>query len=126
MKSDDLITQTSDTEFINMYNLLISFINPGINKLLSEYESNNKINHFKEKFQKMFGEEDMREKYFLNRPIDKEFIQYAAMDVLYLQSTMINMKKTLSSLIKSFYNELNIEILTRLISFDYNKLNCTY
>ena len=74
----------------------------------------------------MFAKEDMRESYFLKRPIDEEFLQYAALDVLYLQSTMKNMKKALSNIIKSLYNQSHIEVLIRLLSSDYNKLNCTF
>lgn len=53
---------------------------PGLNDLLQRYNAPNGINRLKEKFHKMMADSNSAS-YFLQRPIDEEYLEYCVKDV---------------------------------------------
>jgi len=117
-----------DEDFYLLYSNVNNSINPGLNKVLENFESSKNINHLKEKMQQLFGSEKSQEEYFLKRPIDQDFLLYSALDVKYLHNSFSNMKKEIEKLLKAFYghnfDNKMMEIIIRLISTEHAKMSC--
>ena len=118
----------SDYEHINMISYVGNCINPGLNKILEDYEPNHRVNHLKDKIHKMFGLEYNRQNYFLKRPLDEEWILYCELDVKYIIDTFGNMLKDLELILKKFYGKHlkheELLLILRLMSIGHLKYSC--
>lgn len=63
---------------------------PGLNTILDAYKAPNGVNVFKDSMKKRFGEPGSR-KYFEQRPLAEEFLEYSARDVEDLVEVWQNM-----------------------------------
>ena len=91
----------------------------GLNTVLKEYHSKNVSNPLKSKYHKLFDEKDFY--FWTQRPIDKEFLLYAALDVKYEFDAYNNLKNKLKTILENLYNinnisENNIDLIILLIS----------
>ena len=91
----------------------------GINNVLQEFHPQKKTNQLKQKFHKLFT---VKEKNILFiRPIEKDLLYYAALDVVYLYDTFINMKNKLKNILEKFYenkivlNDDNLYVIIQII-----------
>jgi hypothetical protein len=121
--------QISDFDIANLHSLINNSSSPGLNKILEAYEPNGNVNYLKDKMHKLMGSLSIKNKLFTDRPIDKEFLNYSAMDVKFLISSLKNMQEVLKNNINSFYPEvknLDFELICRLLSNDHMKTYCCY
>jgi len=117
-----------DVDYANMLSFVSNATNPGLNKVLEEYETNHKINHLKDKIHAMFNNDEYRKNFFLKRPMEEEWLNYCVLDVKYLIHTFQNMLKEIEILLKKFYNK-GIKhdealLLARLLSNGHCKYSC--
>jgi len=118
----------AEAEYINMLSFVYNCPNPGLNKVLEEYENNHNVNHLKDKMHTMFHVDSFRMSYFLKRPMEEEWLNYCVMDVKYLINTMNNMMKEIEGLLKKFYGKGvkhdELYLIARLLSNGHCKYSC--
>lgn len=118
-----------DYEIANLHSLINNYSNPGLNKVLENYEPKGNVNYLKDKMHEIMGDSSSKSTLFSERPINKDFLIYSAMDVKYLISSLEAMKTELKDVIKLFYPDLkkiDIELFLRIISNDHLKSFCNY
>lgn len=121
--------QISDIDIANMHSLINNSSSPGLNKVLEAYEPNGNVNYLKDKMHGLMGSLSMKHKLFTNRPIDKDFLIYSAMDVKFLISSLKNMQEELKNKIIAFYPDaktLDLELICRVLSNGHMKSYCSY
>ena len=84
---------------------------PSLNTILDTWKAPNGINIFKDSMKKRFGTENR--KYFEERPIDEEFLEYSIRDVEDLVEVYTEMKpfdkENLRYFVGSLYSETNLK-----------------
>ena len=119
--------QISDIDIANLHSLINNSSCPGLNKILEAFEPEGNVNYLKDKMHGLMGSLSMKHRLFTERPIDKEFLVYAALDVKFLISSLRNMQKELRNKIGSFYPEakgIDFELVCRILSNDHMKTFC--
>jgi len=100
---------------------------PGLNDVLSRYNASHGINSLKHVMKNRFVQ--LPREYFLNRPIDKEFLIYSAKDVEDLVEVKDKMIKRLQELLTMIYGNVDItkvNILCHKISKTYSWYGCSH
>jgi len=121
--------QITDYDIANVHSLINNLSSPGLNKILESYEPNGQTNYLKEKMHELMGSLSMKNKLFTDRPINKEFLLYSAMDVKFLISSLKKMEEELKDKIIGFYPDIkniNFDIILRMLSYDHKKTYCYY
>jgi len=111
--SGDILTFTDD---INL---------PGLNEVLEKYEASHGINTLKYAMKSRFG--GLPLDHFLQRPIDKEYLIYAAKDVEDLVEVRENMKIKLKELLSFFVKnieDVKVDLLCKKVSKTYALHGC--
>ena len=105
---------------------VLSYVNPGLNKILDEY-NNGITNYLKESVSEKF-KKDEHILFFSQRPFNLDWIYYSALDVVFLQKALESMqddiKLTISNEIKYNLNAEDIRLLSIILSNDHVKSNC--
>ncbi len=119
----------SDYDIANVHSLINNYSSPGLNRILETYEPSKKTNYLKDKMHNLMSSNKYKYKLFTERPLDKEFLLYSIMDVQYLITSLRNMEDELKKKISSFYpdnNNLDYQLILRLLSDDHKKKYCFY
>lgn len=116
-----------DSMFSEFYNDMYCSTLPSLNKILEKYL--NKTNYLKEKIGAMFNDSKYSS-FFLARPIEKDWLNYSTLDVIYLEDSVKVLEDNIFNNIKTlgygdvFKNREDIRILSMLISNDHAKCSC--
>ena len=98
---------------------------PGLNEVLEKYKTSHGLNRLKDIMKSRF--QGLPIEYFLQRPIDKEFLIYSAKDVEDLVEVKVKMVKRLKELLVFFLgdvDEAKVEYLCRMVSRSYAVQGC--
>jgi len=127
-KHSDINEGKLENEYLNMLSFVGNSNNPGLNKVLEEFDPNHRTNHLKEKIHKMFGNEENKKEFFLKRPMEEEWTIYCELDVKFLIDTMNNMLEHLKHIFKKFYGKQlkydELIIVARILSNGHLKSSC--
>ena len=88
---------------------------PGLNDVLEKYKAPHGLNNLKLIMKERFW--TMSKGYFLQRPIDKEFLIYAAKDVEDLEEMRKSMSKKLEEFFKKIYGSVPFEMIMLFSSY---------
>jgi len=100
---------------------------PGLNEVLERYEASHGLNKLKHIMKSRFGRLPLD--YFLNRPIDKEYLIYSAKDVEDLVEVKEKMKIKLKEMMSFFLKDLEsekIDLLCQEVSKTYALHGCQH
>ena len=132
--SEKQLEEQDDRTFRENYNKgsdLFGYIDnikgPGLNEVLKIYGASHGTNDLKGVMKKKF--EEMPRGYFLKRPIDKDYLVYAAKDVEDLVEVKNGIEARLWSSLQQFNGVVNIEsieLLCKKISKTYAIFGCTH
>lgn len=87
---------------------------PGLNDVLKQYEASHGLHILKDLMHTRFGV--VKRDYFLQRPIDREFLLYAAKDVEDLVEVKYKMIETLEKLFEEIFGNVDKEMVLLLCS----------
>jgi len=99
---------------------------PGLNDILEKYQATHGINKLKSVMKTRFR--TFPREYFLQRPIDQEFLIYSAKDV----EDLVEMKQKMQSTVKTLLNNLSVideekvDFLCKKVSKIYAQNGCSY
>lgn len=115
-----------DSMFSEFYNDMYCSTLPSLNKILEKCL--NKTNYLKEKIGAMFGDTKQRN-FFLTRPIEKDWLNYSALDVVYLEDSVKVLEENILDTLKNlgyanFKKIEDIRILSMLLSNNHAKCSC--
>jgi len=100
---------------------------PGLNEVLGAYDASHGLNGLKEIMRARFWA--LPRAYFLQRPIDSEFLVYSAKDVEDLVEVKEKMIDELHKVLKRFLPNIErekVELLTKKVSRTYSIYGCTH
>ena len=98
---------------------------PNLNDVLGAYKASHGLNNLKTLMKERFC--TMQRGYFLQRPIDKEFLIYSAKDVEDLSEVRTKMLVRLTDVLKKYYGNIPsevVELFSSHISYTYTVQGC--
>ena len=124
IKNNEQLSEDKCEEILK--NIEIAARPPGLNDVLEGYKASHGINGLKSIMKNRFWK--LSRGYFLQRPLDKEFLIYSARDVEDLEEVMTKMTERLEGVLKNICDGPsfeNLTLLTTYISYLYTNEGCT-